>query len=165
MPSNRAPGLFRDRFGFETWPDFNPNLWQTLCQAARASQREQLSRSIQGSDRDANVLKQARINARNCGLEHQVQFRQVELAQVEAPADQGVLLCNPPYGDRLGQAQDLGAFYTLLGNVLKQRFKGWTAYILSGNKALAQAIGLKSSQRIPLYNGSLACQLMRYELY
>ena len=121
--------------------------------------------AIWGSDLDPKILKQARINARHCEVENQVQFRCLDLADVEAPADRGILMCNPPYGDRLGKDQDLGAFYKLLGNVLKQRFKGWTAYVLSGNKGLAQAIGLKSSQRFPVNNGSIACQLMQYELY
>ena len=162
---NWAPGLFRQGFGFETWPDFDPVLWQQLRQTALASQHQQLRQPIWGSDRDPKILKQAQINAHQCGLADQVQFRCLDLAEVEAPAEQGVLMCNPPYGDRLGHDQNLGAFYKQLGNVLKQRFKGWTAYILSGNKALAQAIGLKSSQRIPVYNGSLACQWMKYELY
>jgi putative N6-adenine-specific DNA methylase len=84
---------------------------------------------------------------------------------VEAPADSGILLCNPPYGERLGRDEDLGAFYKLLGDVLKQRFKGWTAFVLSGNKELAKSIGLKSAQRTTVYNGTLPCQLMKYEMY
>jgi putative N6-adenine-specific DNA methylase len=71
----------------------------------------------------------------------------------------------PPYGERLGDKKELAAFYQQLGNVLKQRFKGWTAFVLSGNKDLAKHIGLKSNQRTPVYNGSLPCQWMRYELY
>jgi putative N6-adenine-specific DNA methylase len=71
----------------------------------------------------------------------------------------------PPYGERLGHSSDLGEFYRLLGDVLKQRFKGWTAFVLSGNKELSQSIGLKSSQRIAVYNGTLPCQLMKYEMY
>ena len=70
-----------------------------------------------------------------------------------------------PICKRLGKGDDLSSLYKLLGDVLKQRFKGWTAYILSGNKALARAIGLKSAQRWPIYNGTLPCQLMKYELY
>ena len=68
-------------------------------------------------------------------------------------------------GNAWGEDSDLGAFYKLLGDVMKQRFKGWTAFILSGNKELAKYIGLKSSQRIAVYNGTLQCQLMKYELY
>ncbi|MEL7053362.1 MAG: RNA methyltransferase, partial [Cyanobacteria bacterium J06588_5] len=81
------------------------------------------------------------------------------------PADSGIVMCNPPYGERLGKDTDLAAFYKLLGNVLKQRFKGWTAYVLSGNKALSRNIGMKSAERMPVYNGALLCQLMKYEIY
>ncbi|MGF1569701.1 MAG: class I SAM-dependent RNA methyltransferase [Nodosilinea sp.] len=160
-----APGLFRDRFGFETWLDFDADLWQRLRQEAVASRREGLGVPVWGCDRDADIIHQARLNAHRCGLTDQVRFFEQELADLEAPADRGYLLCNPPYGERLGQDEDLGAFYKLLGDVLKQRFKGWTAFVLSGNKDLARYIGLKSAQRIPVYNGALPCQWMKYELY
>jgi putative N6-adenine-specific DNA methylase len=162
---NIAPGLFRDRFGFETWPDFDLSLWEQLLQKAESSRKESLTASIGGSDRDGGVVEQAITNAQHCGVGDQVWFAEIDLADVSAPATSGVLFCNPPYGERLGQEIDLGAFYQLLGDVLKQRFKGWTAFILSGNKELSQSIGLKSSQRIPVYNGSLPCQLLKYELY
>ncbi|MBE9064794.1 class I SAM-dependent RNA methyltransferase [cf. Phormidesmis sp. LEGE 11477] len=160
-----APGLFRERFGFETWLDYDDELWESMLTAAEEQQREDLLAFVGGSDRDPNVLIQAHSNAQKCGIEHLVNFQQNELADVEAPTDSGILLCNPPYGERLGKDTDLGAFYKLLGNVLKQRFKGWTAYILSGNKALSSNIGLKSASRTPVYNGALLCQLMKYELY
>jgi putative N6-adenine-specific DNA methylase len=162
---NIAPGLFRDRFGFETWLDADRSLLETLIQAAEASQRESLAAPIWGSDRDAEMIDQAIANATNCGVLNHVYFASIDLEDVAAPADSGVVFCNPPYGERLGRDSDLGAFYKRLGDVLKQRFKGWTAFVLSGNKELAQSIGLKSSQRFAVYNGSLPCQLMKYELY
>ncbi len=160
-----APGLFRERFGFETWLDYDDDLWESLIAEAEGQQKGELGAFIGGSDRDPNVLIQAHSNARQCGLDQLIRFQQKELADIEAPADSGILLCNPPYGERLGADTDLGAFYKLLGNVLKQRFKGWSAYVLSGNKALSGNIGLKSASRTPVYNGSLLCQLMKYELY
>jgi putative N6-adenine-specific DNA methylase len=162
---NIAPGLFRDRFGFETWPDFDLSLLETLLKDAESSQKETLPAAIWGSDRDGAVIEQAISNATKSGLQEHIWFSQMELSDVVAPGDSGVLLCNPPYGERLGRDSDLGVFYKLLGDVLKQRFKGWTAFVLSGNKELSQFIGLKSSQRIAVYNGSLPCQLMKYELY
>ncbi|HEY9735877.1 MAG TPA: THUMP domain-containing protein [Trichocoleus sp.] len=162
---NIAPGLFREQFGFETWLDFDDDLWDGMLQEAEESQRDELEGVIVGCDRNPEVIRQARANALNSGTGHVVKFWVSELAEIEAPADHGVLLCNPPYGERLGRDEDLGSFYKLLGNILKQRFKGWTAYVLSGNKELASTIGLKSSQRFPVYNGSLPCQLMKYELY
>jgi putative N6-adenine-specific DNA methylase len=162
---NIAPGLFRERFGFETWPNFDQSLWQALRKEAEVSRQDTLQTSVGGSDRDAAVIQQALDNAKQCDVAHHIWFAEMDLADITAPADSGILLCNPPYGERLERESDLGAFYKLLGNVLKQRFKGWTAFILSGNKELAGSIGLKSAQRIPILNGSLPCQLMKYELY
>ncbi|BBD64186.1 putative RNA methylase [Nostoc commune NIES-4072] len=162
---NIAPGLFRESFGFENWLDFDLSLLEKLLQEAKDSQLDTLPAPIWGSDRDENIIEQAINNAQNCGVDNHVWFSQMELADVVAPADSGILFCNPPYGERLGRDSDLGSFYKLLGDVLKQRFKGWTAFVLSGNKELSQSIGLKSSKRIAVYNGTLPCQLMKYELY
>ncbi|MCM1984005.1 THUMP domain-containing class I SAM-dependent RNA methyltransferase [Lyngbya confervoides] len=162
---NIAPGLQRDHFGFQTWMDFDAPLWQRLVAEAKAQQQSQLPAKIVGSDRDRQVIQQAQINADRCGVAPWVTFRVQDLADIEPPAAEGVVFCNPPYGDRLGKDEDLGQFYRLLGQVLKTRFQGWTAYILSGNKLLAQSIGLRSSARVPVYNGPLACQLMKYELF
>ena len=162
---NIAPGLFRQRFGFEGWRDFDASLWHKLRQEAMDSQLEVLTAPIWGSDRTADILKQAQTNAKLCGVGEQVSFIQEELSQLEAPADCGIIICNPPYGKRLGRAEDLGDLYKLLGDVFKQRFKGWTAYVLTGNKELAKRVGLRASQRIPVYNGSLPCTLLKYELY
>lgn len=162
---NVAPGLFRDRFGFTSWRDFDESLWQAIREEAQNRQLEALPALICGSDRDREVLKQARANAQKCGLDKHIKFSQTELYFLEAPADSGLLICNPPYGERLGDAKELGDFYKLLGDILKQRFKGWTAYILTGNKELAKRVGLRASRRLPVYNGSLACTLLKYELY
>ncbi|MEO1592624.1 MAG: THUMP domain-containing protein [Cyanobacteria bacterium J06632_22] len=162
---NIAPGQFRERFGFETWPSFDPALWQRLQAAATAAQKSELSAPILGSDLDPEVVQQAQQNAKSSGLGERLLFAQRDLAEVEPPTDTGVILCNPPYGERLGESKELSRLYKLLGDVLKQRFKGWTAYVLSGNKSLAKYIGLKSAKRFPVYNGSLPCQLMKYELY
>jgi putative N6-adenine-specific DNA methylase len=162
---NIAPGLFRKKFGFESFPDFDEQLWQQLLREAQDSKISELKAPILGSDRDPNVLNQARSNAERCGIAHQIKFTQTHLSQLEAPADYGVLICNPPYGERLGEPQELGTLYKTLGDIFKQRFKGWTAFILTGNKELAKKVGLKASRRIPVYNGSLACTLLKYELY
>lgn len=162
---NIAPGLFRDRFGFETWLNFDRALFESMLQEAETGRRDTLPAAIWGSDRDQEVIDRAIGNAKNCGVDDHIWFSQMELADIVAPSDCGVLFCNPPYGERLGRDSDLGAFYKLLGDVLKQRFKGWMAFVLSGNKELSQSIGLKSASRIAVLNGTLPCQLMKYELY
>ena len=162
---NIAPGLFRSSFGFQTWPDFDRIVWDGLLKQARNNKKDATIASISGSDRDGDVIRQARANAVFCGLDKYIRFDRVDLADLEPPADSGILFCNPPYGQRLGDRDRLGDFYKLLGDVLKQRFKGWTAFVLSGNKKLAGSIGLKSSCRIAVYNGNIPCKLMKYELY
>jgi putative N6-adenine-specific DNA methylase len=162
---NIAPGVFRESFGFERWLDFDPDLFDRLLKAAEASEKKDLQLTIVGSDRNYDVIQQARSNALKSGVGSYIDFAVRELADVEAPADTGIVLCNPPYGERLGRGEDLGTFYKLLGDILKNRFKGWTAYVLSGNKELAKSIGLRSAARTAVYNGTLSCQLMKYELY
>lgn len=162
---NIAPGLFREEFAFEKWQDFDAELWDQLLQEAEDSELLNLQAPITGSDYDPDILEEARINAEKCGVAEKVTFTQTELSQVEAPADSGIIICNPPYGERLGDAAELGEFYKLIGDVFKQRFKGWTAYVLTGNKELAKRVGLKASKRIPVYNGSIQCTFLKYELY
>lgn len=162
---NIAPGLFREQFGFMNWRDFDALLWQQLREEAKNSQLTELPAPIYGSDRDFDALKQARINADRSGLAQHIQLKQQELYHIEPPAEKGILICNPPYGERLGEVKQLSDFYKMLGDLLKQRFTGWTAYILSGNKELTKKIGLRTARRLPVYNGSISCTLLKYELY
>ncbi|GFE69478.1 class I SAM-dependent RNA methyltransferase [Chroococcus sp. FPU101] len=160
-----APGLYRSKFGFQKWHDFNPELWKKLLNEANQRQKFSLDAPIFGSDADRTVLEEARSNAAFCQIEEYIQFSRKQIADLEAPSDRGVILCNPPYGKRLGNNQELALLYKQLGDVFKQRFKGWTAYILTGNKELGKQVGLRTSRRIAVYNGSLPCTLLKYELY
>jgi putative N6-adenine-specific DNA methylase len=165
---NIAPGLFRRQFAFEKWSDFDEPLWQQLLKEAENSELSELKAPIIGCDRDLDILNQARINAEQCGLADKLTFTQKDLSVLsllDAPADRGVIICNPPYGERIGDVQELGDLYKLLGDVFKQSFKGWTAFVLTGNKELAKRVGLKASRRIPVYNGSIPCTLLKYEMY
>lgn len=164
---NIAPGLFRNAFGFgfQGWRDFDEPLWQDLVEEAITQQKSELKVPIWGSDADAGIVAEAMDNAQDCGLENYIQLKQAQLSDIEPPASQGILLCNPPYGKRVGKAEELGDLYQQLGNIFKQRFKGWNAFVLSGNKELTKRIGLRTAQRIPLYNGSIPCTLLKYELY
>lgn len=161
---NMAPGLYNS-FAFQNWPDFNPTLWKQLQTEAEQAVLPELPSLVWGSDGDETIISQARANAKASGLEPHLYFQHKQLSEVEAPADQGIIICNPPYGVRIGEKQELGALYKLLGDVFKQRFKGWTAYVLTGNKELAKRVGLKASRRFPVFNGSIPCTLLKYELY
>jgi putative N6-adenine-specific DNA methylase len=160
---NIAPGLFRQRFGFMGWADYDPQVWETVRQGAIAAQREAPA-LIAASDIDRDVLGHARHNARACQLDQTIQWDCRSVLDLEAPSDRGLLICNPPYGERLGEVEELGGFYKQFGDVLKQRFKGWLAYVLT-TKELSKLVGLRASKRIPIVNGGLPCTLLRYELY
>ncbi len=160
-----APGLFRRDFGFQHWLDFDSTLWEELFQEAHERELTTLAAPIWGSDQDADLIEQACHNAQRAGLSQQITFSTIDLHDLEAPTDQGVLICNPPYGQRLGSTAELGDFYRSLGDILKQRFKGWTAFVLTGNKDLAKQIGLRTAKRFAVYNGTIPCTLLKYELY
>ncbi len=159
-----APGLYR-RFSLENWPDFDSSLWRELIKEAEREQKQELAAPIFASDADEKMIRQSWTNAGFCHLEDKIKFTCQPLEDLYPPADSGIILCNPPYGKRVGDAQTLGSFYRQMGDIFKQRFQGWTAFILTGNKELAKQVGLRSSARIPVYNGSLPCTLIKYELY
>lgn len=166
---NIAPGLFRDQigqpFGFQTWPDYDASLWQRLVKQAKQQQKTELGVPVVGCDRDLTILSDARTNAANSGVAQHIEFNYMDFTDIEPPTDSGTLICNPPYGERLGDTENLAPFYKQMGDILKQRFKGWTAYILSGNKALTKCVGLRTAKKIPVYNGSIPCQFLKYEIY
>jgi putative N6-adenine-specific DNA methylase len=162
---NVAPGKFQPRFCFQHWPDYDADLWQALVSQAQAGERSHLMAPIWGSDGDQEILKQAKINAQACQLDHHIQWQWQNFADIDPPADTGILICNPPYGKRIGEVEALGDFYQQMGDIFKQRFKGWTAFVLSGNKDLTKRIGLRTAARFPVKNGNLPCTLLKYELY
>lgn len=162
---NIAPGLSRNSFSFQQWFDYDETLWNKLVTEAKDCQKSVIEMPIIASDRDLIILNQAKENAANCNVENYIEFIHQDLSQITASAEKGVLICNPPYGERLGNVTELEELYKMLGDIFKQRFTGWTAYILTGNKHLSKKVGLRTAKRIPLYNGSLACTLLKYELY
>lgn len=164
MGLNIAPGLYRHQFCFENWQDYDHNLWQHLIDEARKSQKTDLP-PIVGTDIDSSIIKQAQHNAKTCQIANHVEFFQRHLVDATPPAESGILICNPPYGKRLEDTEALFPLYKLLGDILKQRFKGWTAYILTGNKLLTKKVGLRTSRRIAINNGGIDCTLLKYELY
>ncbi len=165
LASNTAPGLLSPNFGFQRWLNFDAPLWQELLEDAEQLQSTLPANLIFGSDRNQRAVDLARRNAENSGVGKQIRWFYSDFAKLEPPADHGTLICNPPYGERLGEEEELEAFYRKIGDTFKQQWKGWTAWIFTGNLALAKRVGLKASKRIVLYNGPIECRLLKYELY
>ena len=158
-----APGRSRP-FGFQKLARYNAAKWERLLEKARREEKPVAPLPIHGSDLYGRSLEHARMNLRDSGLEGAVTLKQVNLLELRAPAPTGLLVTNPPYGVRLGEKEKLAAFYPQLGDALKKRFAGWTAYILSGDPDLVKLIRLSASKRTVLYNGALECRLYEYRM-
>jgi putative N6-adenine-specific DNA methylase len=163
MALDAAPGLNR-AFGFEKLENFDEKKWSALRDRARARRKAAQPLTIHGSDKSGNILALARENILAAGVPGAVQLKQMDVLDGGPPAEAGILVLNPPYGERLADADELAAFYPKLGDALKQRYAGWTACILTADLRLAKLIGLKASKRTPLYNGALECRLFEYRM-
>jgi len=171
----RAPGLGAAaggaprRFALQRWPDFDAGLWQQERTAARALARDTLADGrplapVLGMEREPAVLEQARANATAAGVAAWIDLQPGDCRAFEPPPGPGVLVCNPPYGARLGEAEELETLYSDLGQMLKQRCSGWDLWLLSGNPELTGALRMKASRRIPISNGGIDCRWLHYQI-
>lgn len=162
-----APGLLRSRFGFEAWAGHDPVLWHELKSAAdTARARSTLTAGrLVGRDRDGQAVRAARENAARAGVAEWVDLQPGELSQLMHPRQAtGLLLVNPPYGERLGEVEDLKGLYTTLGLVLRERYLGWKAAVFTGNPPLCKFLRLEARRSHTLFNGPIECRLLRFEV-
>ena len=160
MARGRAPGAKRS-FGFEKLRAFDAPRWEGI---KREPSPEPLTPVIHGSDNDAKVLGDARRNLAAAGVERWVNLEQSDILQRSAPASSGVMIANPPYGERMGSADELARFYPLLGDALKKNFTGWRCYFFTADLRLPKLIRLAPSARTPLWNGALECRLYEFRM-
>jgi putative N6-adenine-specific DNA methylase len=158
-----APGLGRT-FGFEQLRSFDRKSWSAIRERARARGGNARALPIHGSDKLGRVLDLARANLDATGLADAITLKQVDVLESRPPATSGVMIMNPPYGERLADSETLARFYPRLGDVLKQRYAGWTAHIFTADMRLPKLLALKPSRRTPLYNGALECRLFEFKL-
>jgi putative N6-adenine-specific DNA methylase len=162
---HRPPGLTRRRFGFQGWMDYDVRLWTSLRDEARRGVLRVLPAPVLGSDLRGDAVAIATDNARAAGIGHLLRFEKRDVRDFRPPdGPPGVILCNPPYGERLGQEKDLFELYRLLGEVFAERCRGWTAFVFTGNPRLARAISLQPADEVPLVNGKIPCRLLRFDL-
>ncbi len=163
MALDVAPGLLRARFGFEGWKRHEPEVWQRL--QAEARERDRRGRAalppIAGYDLDPRAVRAALANRERAGLREAVHFEKRELGEARPAGDApGLFVANPPYGERLGDLEELKILYRRIGDLLKQRFAGWDGYVLTANQELAKRLGLRAAKRHVLYNGALEARLI-----
>jgi putative N6-adenine-specific DNA methylase len=156
----RAPGAKR-AFGFEKLAAFDAAAWERVKRETRG---EEKAPQLYGSDTDPKALNATRRNLAAAGVERWAKLDRVDVLERTAPGPSGVMVMNPPYGERMGSAEELARFYPRLGDHLKKNFAGWRCYIFTADLRAAKLVGLAPSKRIPLWNGALECRLYEFEI-
>lgn len=169
MATDTAPGLLRTYFGFTGWKQHDADLWEYLLAAARLRQAVGVAKKLApiiGFDGDSRAVRVAWQHAENAGLEKVIHFERRTLRELSAPGGvrHGLLVANPPYGERLGSAAELPSFYNLLGEKMARHCAGWKAAVITSEPQLGRSIGLRAKKINALYNGALKCQLLQFEL-
>jgi putative N6-adenine-specific DNA methylase len=157
-------GYLRDRFGFQKLPDYDPRIWESVKDQADSRIQQLPERMIDATDIDARAVAATRANCKKIPQARQVNVLRKDISQI-GQLENRIILCNPPYGMRMQDQDNLDDFYKRLGDFLKQRCKGSQAYIYFGNRELIKHIGLKPTWKKPLRNGGLDGRLVKYELY
>lgn len=159
MARNIYPGVFRQKFGFENWKDFNPELLSSIFEDD--SNERTFEHRIIGSDINLRAVEAALANAKAAGVADLITVEQREIRDFKKPEMPAVLITNPPYGERL-RPEDLSDIYRTLGEKLKREFQGGEAWIISSREELFDSMRLRPSFKVPLQNGSLDCELRKY---
>lgn len=180
IASDRAPGLARAFWGFTGWKKHEPQVWQKLIEEAKTREihDKKLLPTIIGYDADFNAVRESINNLEHSGMRGKVHIEKRDWSACEpvaphplAAASQpeqgplGLVVINPPYGERIGEMEALKVLHKDIGDGFKKKFKGWQGYVFTGEPELAKVIGLKASRRFVLFNGAIECRLLKYDLY
>lgn len=162
---NRAPGLLRNNYGFMHLKGFDESLWDELRTGAKKEAKKTLDCRIIATDISKEAVEAAKKNAATAGVEHLIEFDVCDYAETIVPEGKGIVIFNPEYGERMGMIKELENVYKGIGDLFKQKCKGYTGYIFTGNPDLAKKVGLRAKRKIRFFNGAIECRLLEYELY
>lgn len=165
MARNIAPNKLKKKFGFQSWNDYDEELWSEIYDDALIGEKQNLDFKIIGVDKSGIVLDKARQNIENAGLTDDIELQKGLFQDFVAPTGEGTLVSNPPYGLRINDDDDLLGTYKSIGDTLKSSFAGWKAWIFTGNLELAKFIGLRPTRKIHLFNGQVECRFLKFEIY
>lgn len=167
-------GCLRRRFGFHGWNGHQEDVWKAVkaeAQTLVTSEEKLETLRIFGFDESLAAVRLAKAHVENAGLDDLITIERRALKEWEAqpdwttPTPRGLVGCNPPYGERLGEEEALVMTYRSLGDLYKKRFSGWRGFIFTGSELLSKEVGLKSKQRVPLFNGAIECRVLNYEMW
>ncbi len=162
---NRAPGLLRTNFGFMHLKGFNESYWNEVREKAKKNTQKSISGRIIATDSSPEAVDAAKKNAATAGVEHLIEFGVCDYTGTPLPEEGGVIVMNPAYGERMGETARLEETYKGIGDFFKQKCRGYTGYVFTGNPGLAKKVGLKPKRSIPFFNSEIECRLLEYELY
>lgn len=162
---NRASGILRDNYGFMHLRGFKESLWNDLRARAKKEAKKTLGCRIIATDIRREAVEAAKKNAATAGLQHLIEFAVGDYSGTPIPDRGGIVILNPEYGERMGKIRELESVYKGIGDYFKQKCRGYTGYIFTGNPDLAKKVGLRAQRRIPFFNGAIECRLLEYELY
>jgi len=162
---DRAPGLLRSNYGFMHLKGFNQPLWEKLKKEARALAKKLIQGKIIATDISPKAIEAAKKNAMTAGVDQFIEFRVCDFSETPVPEGGGVIMLNPPYGERMGEIRQLEGLYKGIGDFFKKKCQGYWGYIFTGNFPLAKKVGLRTRRKLPFFNGEIECRLLEYELY
>ena len=166
LATNRRPGLYRTNYSFMHLKDYDEQVYLAEMQRLRDQIKEVPGLHVEATDISDDAINVSKVNAGIAGVENLIHFKRCDFALTDVPeGTEGVVYFNPEYGERLGDVKQLEETYARMGDFLKQKCKGYTGYIFTGNLDLAKKIGLKARRRIEFYNAKIDCRLLEYELY
>lgn len=165
MLARKIPsGFNRQQYSFMNWNNYDLESWGNIKEEQNKKIVASLPFKIYGSDRSKLRIRDAKENAERAGVLDSILFEAVKFQNTEAPDEKGIIIMNPPYGERMIK-DDLEVLYEVIGDTFKNNYEGFNAFVLSGSAEALKKLGLKATSRIKLFNGPIECRLMRYELY
>ena len=165
LATDKCPGLFRMNYGFMHIMGYDEQVFFVERRKLKDKSKKETGFKIIATDISDDAIDIARKNANTAGVEHLIDFAVCDFADTEVPAEAGIVMFNPEYGERLGIHTKLEITYKRIGDFLKKDCLGYRGYVFTGNPDLAKKIGLRAARKIEFYNGKLDCRLFEYELY
>lgn len=163
MAAQIAPGLLRRGFAFQKYLNFSETDWNELVNEATEAEKEPEVKFF-GYDKDSTALKISQDNAKRAGVSDFITFERKNALDFEPPCEKGLIMVNPPYGERMGHYEQLKDVYRDLGFILKSKFKNWDIWLLSGHSDLTNGLGLKSSENFNVHNGPIECRWLKFHV-
>ncbi|MCG8411953.1 MAG: THUMP domain-containing protein [Bacteroidales bacterium] len=161
MANGIPPGMYREKFGFENWKDFDADLFEEIVEEEYEECNDVY---VYGSDVSEIAIRIAKRNIANASLSKKINLLIKPIEGYEPPSKNGVVVTNPPYGERI-KKNEINAFYKVLGDKFKQSYNGYNIWMISSNNDAIKHVGLQHSHKMVLFNGPLECRYLKYEIY